>query len=112
MTLLLYRCCDVRSRVESGPAQYLRVDEVLFLSAHLPNAAVAAPPVLDGHFGQGADQLPHLLRYLAVQHQQRADRRDDFAEYVQLQVVGGGIANAHRSGILVATQVIEYLFLV
>ena len=84
---------------------------MLWLSAHLPNTAVAAPPVLDDHFGQGADQVPRLLRYLALQHQQRVDRRDDFAEYVKLQVIGGGVADTHRPGILVAAQVIEYLFL-
>ena len=68
-------------------------------------------PVRDDHFGKGADQVPRLLRYLAIQHQQRVDRRNDFAEYVQLQVIGGGVAYAHGPGTLVAAQVIEDLFL-
>ena len=102
---------DVGGVVEGGPAHNLGIDKVLLLAADLPDAAVLALPIVHHRLGQALHDLPGLIGDFAVQQEQGVDGDDHLSEHVQLQMFRGGVADAHRTGVLVATEVVEGVLL-
>ena len=74
---------------------------------HLPDALVRLLPGVLEEAEQASLERPRLLRHLQLVHAPLVHRVHDLAEDVELELLGRGVANAHRLRALVARQVVE-----
>src|SRR5207237_8418019 len=90
--------------IERDPRHHLRMDEVLRLAADLPDALVRLAPdpfeVVEEHLLQ----LPRVPLELEPVRTRLVERVDHLSEHVDLKLLARGVADAHRSRILVAAE--------
>ena len=84
---------------------------MLRLAAHFPDAPILAAPDPHHRFRQALHQIPRFPGYAAAKQQQGVDGYDDFAKDIELQMFGGGVADADGAGVFVAAEVVEGVFL-
>ena len=97
--------------VEGHPAHHLGVDEMPGAAAHLPDAAVLLAPVLANGVADVRQQGPDLQVDFADVAGQLEGGVHDLAVNVQLPLLDGGVADAHRPRPLVPFQMVEGLLL-
>ena len=106
---------DADGAVERDPAHEPRVGEVLSTAADFPDALVGLMPVVAEPVEVAGDLLPVVVGHeLPVAGQcellVEVDRVDELAVDVELQLAGGSVSDADRTGTGVALEVIEGLF--
>src|SRR5580700_10844598 len=94
----------IRSTIECDPSHDLRMNEVLWAAAHLPNAFVRLPPSGRQIFQYNWPQGAAAFRWRHTGFQRLQHHVGDLAEDVELQLLGGAIANPHRRRVLVSGQ--------
>ena len=79
-------------------------------AAHFPDAAIGALPHLGDVLGQGALQRPALLGRDQAAFARLLEGVHHLAIDVELELLVGGVADAHRLGVGVARQPIDHPF--
>ena len=94
--------------VERDPGHHLRVGEVPARAAHLPDALVGLVPAPSTSSSSSTcwSAQPRIVRRDAVRAR-LVQRVDDLAVDVELELLGGGVADAHRPRALVAGQPVD-----
>ncbi len=100
---------DGQAPVERDPAHHLGIDEVIRAAADFPDPRILLPPDLDHGLAHGAQKRPHLHADFADVVRQAQRRVHELAVDVELQLVVGAVADAHRARLLVALEVTELL---
>ena len=96
-----------QSPVECGPAHHLAVHEVLRLAADLPDPTVGFDPALGGEVHQLDDEAPEVVvRGMAAEMPAPA-QVDQGAVGVELELLGGRVADPDRARMLVAVEPVE-----
>jgi hypothetical protein len=96
--------------VEGDPAHHARMGEGACRASDLPYSPVGFPPY---GFEMGEDRFLEPPRFLQRAEFGFAGSMQDFhqlAEDIELHLVGGGIADAHRWAFLVARQPVDLAF--
>ena len=90
--------------VQGDPGHHLRVGEVPPRAAHLPDALVRALPgrLDEGH--QSFFEAPPRLVRLQAEAPGVVHDIEDLAIDIELELAGGGVADAHRAGAAVARE--------
>src|ERR1700733_2906372 len=84
--------------------------EALAPAACLPDPLVGLVPVLTQPVGGRGDRAPDVVGHVPDVLVESVDRIDDLAVDVELELVGGVVADADRPGSSVAVEVVEGLF--
>ena len=98
---------QAQAAVESDPAHELRVDEVLPLAAYLPDAFVLLIPVVAHPVDEVVQVRPEVVRDGCVVLVAEVDGVHELAVDIELQLVGGSVADAYGGGATVAVEVVE-----
>src|SRR5262249_50976850 len=93
--------------VEGDPAHHFRVRVMARLPARLPDAAIGTVPARLELADEGADERPAGLADLEAALQALIEAVDHLAVDVELELAGGGVADPHGPGILVAGEPID-----
>ena len=96
--------------VQRHPAHHFRRREVLRLPADLPDATVGLTPVRDRLLHLFLQHGPQGFRDLLAGFGVQVERVQNRAPDVVLHLVVGAIANPHRARVVVAGQMVEFLF--
>ena len=80
---------------------------MLLAAARLPDALVGLVPVLADPVDDAADGLPAVVGDRPSVLVVEVDRVDHLAVDVELELVGGAVADPHRAGASVALEVVE-----
>src|SRR6185437_15189105 len=98
---------EAHRAIDRDPGHDLRVGEVATAAADLPDAVIRALPYLVDMVQQSHCRHQRLV---AAGHAHLAPDIDgvhDLAEDIELELAGGGIADTHRLGALVARQLVQ-----
>src|SRR5262249_53978497 len=90
--------------IQSNPCHDLRQGKVAATASHLPNSIVRLLPDLFQMLDQGLLQRPGRLDGSKSVLSRLEDGVHEFAVHVELQLTGGGVADAHGRGTLVARE--------
>src|SRR5262249_53722830 len=82
--------------VEGDPCHHLGIGEMPAPSPHLPNALVFHGPYLFEVGHKNVLKIPGLGEVLKTADACLMHRVEDFAETVELELIGGRVADAHR----------------
>src|SRR5512133_3615248 len=82
--------------VEGDPCHHLGIGEMLAPSPHLPNALVCRGPYLFQVGYKDLLKVPGLGKVLKAADTRLVQRVQDFTENVELQLIGGRVADAYR----------------
>ena len=83
--------------IERDPRHYLRVREVLARAAHLPDPLVRLGPDPLEMLDQVRLQRPARLVVRKADAPRKMERVHHLAEYVELELLRGGVTDAHRT---------------
>ena len=109
VALLTLQIGQLRSAVQCHPAHDLAGGEVLRLAAHLPDAAVGFAPVLDGLLDLILQDRPQRLGHLLTRFGVQVHRIQHGAPDIVLHLVVRAVADAHRPGVVIPRQMVQFL---
>src|SRR5580658_9642715 len=93
--------------VDGDTAHHLAVRVLAALAAHLPDGGVGLRPAFDGDLDDVAELFPERLADLAPESREDVGTVEHLAVDVELQLVDGGVADAHGTRAPVASEVVE-----
>lgn len=93
--------------IERDPAQQLGAEVVAVALAALPDTGVRLAPVAGGALGETGEELGGQVVELAELVAQDPGSFEYLAEHVELLLVPGGVADAHRPAVAKAGEVLE-----
>ena len=106
--VLAERRRELDRAVERDPAQHLRGQVVARLAAHLPDARVLLAPAARRRVGELGHEALDLRVQLAEPLAVEVERVEQLAVDVELDLVPGAVADAHRRRVAPAAQVGEH----
>src|SRR5271155_4884784 len=90
--------------IDRHPRHHLRVREIAARAAHLPDSLVRLLPARLEEIHQRALQPPGVVVALQVVLARDVQGIDHFAIDIELKLLMRGVANTHRSAVLIAGQ--------
>src|SRR5205823_5676491 len=98
---------QLQAAVDRHPAHGLRVHEVAALAPHLPDPGVGLLPSLGGGVDQAEEEAPVVVVRRAASLVPAPRQLQEIAVHVQLELFGGGVADAYGRRPSVALEMIE-----
>ena len=98
------RLYGLDSAVERHPRHDLRMSEMLASASHLPNAFVGGAPLRFQMFEQRDLKLPRGREVLESTRPRMMGSVHHLAENIELELVDGGVADAHGFRVLIPTE--------
>ena len=89
------------------PAHHLGANELLGRAPHLPDALIGLLPVGQRRLDLASDHGPQALVEAVTGPGVQVDRVDEDSPRIVLALIPGPVSNAHRSGALIAGEMIE-----
>src|SRR6185437_8208626 len=97
--------------VERHPGHHLGMDELSWLAAYLPDSFIGTAPDFFQMLEKNLADFGPARRGRQSGPARQAQHVGQFAENVELKLLGGGVSNPDRTGILVAWQMRKLEFI-